>query len=171
MHNNNTNNICYKYILGWGSFKIVTSSGNVVALKYEPVDDNQQLFGFMEEELANPATTSDTPCQIADQLEEYFYRERCFFYFRSGTRIAEPLSLILKYSLTIPYGYRITSRQLAYDINRPDLEKNIQKLITSNPLPLLYPCHRIVENEHSIGLHAWGRKMKRRLLDFEFTNR
>ena len=41
--------------------------------------------------------------------------------------------------------------------------------INSLPFSILIPCHRIIRKDGSLGEYAWGRKMKRVLLDIEVS--
>jgi len=49
--------------------------------------------------------------------------------------------------------------------------KPIITALMNNPLPLVIPCHRIVENDREIGDYIWGIKIKERLLRLEAINK
>lgn len=38
---------------------------------------------------------------------------------------------------------------------------------SSNPLPIIIPCHRVISSNGSIGGYAYGLKMKKKLLELE----
>ena len=74
---------------------------------------------------------------------------------------------ILDIAATIEYGTTITYQELARQIGKPDLAKQVQAALMKNPLPLVFPCHRVVSGPDDVGNHTWGKKMKTRLLQLE----
>ena len=45
----------------------------------------------------------------------------------------------------------------------------VASAVGKNPISILIPCHRIIRKDGSLGGYAWGRKMKRELLDVEVS--
>ncbi len=52
-------------------------------------------------------------------------------------------------------------------VGRPNASRVIGKILKDNPNPIMIPCHRVVKNDGRIGGYAYGKKMKRILLEFE----
>lgn len=109
------------------------------------------------------------PGPVADavrQLEEYFAGDRRTFSLQltpAGT--AFQLS-VWKALADIPYGETVTYGELARRVGRPTAFRAVGQANGANPLPIVYPCHRVVS---SIGLGGYGGGLdvKRRLLALE----
>jgi O-6-methylguanine DNA methyltransferase len=60
-----------------------------------------------------------------------------------------------------PYGW------IAREIGRPGAVRAVGSALNKNPIPLLIPCHRVVQSDGQIGQYAFGPSMKRALLASE----
>ncbi len=68
----------------------------------------------------------------------------------------------------IPPGKTLTYKELAGLLKCPEAVRAIAKALSSNPLPLLYPCHRIISKE-GLGGFSQGKLLKWLLLYWERT--
>lgn len=71
----------------------------------------------------------------------------------------------------IPYGETSTYKRIAESIGRPTACRAVANAIGRNPIAILIPCHRVLRTDGSLGGFFWGTEVKRRLLDFEATNK
>lgn len=67
----------------------------------------------------------------------------------------------------IPRGQVRTYGGVAKALRRPGGARAVGQACGRNPLPLLYPCHRVVAADLSLGGFAGGLDMKRQLLELE----
>jgi methylated-DNA-[protein]-cysteine S-methyltransferase len=106
---------------------------------------------------------------IKKELREYFENGREEFTqktaFSRGTEFDRKVWLTLK---EIPYGETRTYRWLAEKLGKPSAYRAVGRALSRNPLPIIFPCHRIIESDGSIGGYSSGIDIKRRLLDFEY---
>lgn len=68
---------------------------------------------------------------------------------------------------TIPPGERITYRELAVRLGRPEAVRAVASAIARNPASILLPCHRVVGSDGSLRGYAGGLHAKRYLLEHE----
>lgn len=73
---------------------------------------------------------------------------------------------ILRALYEVPYGKTLTYLELAALAGRPLAARPAGMACKRNPLPLVIPCHRVV-NTRELGKYAYGVAMKRRLLMHE----
>ncbi len=66
----------------------------------------------------------------------------------------------------IPFGSVITYGELARSVGNPDGARAVGSVLAWNPLPILFPCHRVVARD-GLGGFAWGLLVKRYLLNWE----
>ena len=107
--------------------------------------------------------------QVARELQEYFEKGREIFTVKmileKGSAFDHKVWLTLK---EIPYGETRTYKWLAEKVGSPNASRAVGQSLSRNPLPIILPCHRVIESDGSIGGYSAGSDIKRRLLDIEY---
>jgi methylated-DNA-[protein]-cysteine S-methyltransferase len=67
----------------------------------------------------------------------------------------------------IPYGSTRSYRDIAKSIGHPKAFRAVGNANGSNPIPIILPCHRVIESNGGLGGFGHGVKVKQQLLDFE----
>lgn len=67
----------------------------------------------------------------------------------------------------VPYGSVVGYRDLADRVGEPDAARAVGTAMGSNPLPVVVPCHRVIESDGGIGGFGGGLEIKRALLALE----
>jgi len=67
----------------------------------------------------------------------------------------------------IPYGQTRSYKEIARAIGHPKAFRAVGNANGQNSIPLIIPCHRVIENNGGLGGFGHGVKMKKQLLDFE----
>lgn len=68
----------------------------------------------------------------------------------------------------IPFGETRTYKWVAEKIGSPSAVRAVGRALSRNPLPIILPCHRVIESNGSIGGYSSGIDIKRRLLEMEY---
>ena len=106
---------------------------------------------------------------VKKELSEYFGKNRTAFTcptrFTEGTDFEKNVWQALK---EIPYGETKTYKWLAEIIGKPQASRAVGQALSKNPIPIIFPCHRIIESDGSIGGYSAGTDIKRRLLEIEY---
>jgi methylated-DNA-[protein]-cysteine S-methyltransferase len=112
------------------------------------------------------------PALILQELRDYFKSGRDDFTqkiaFGKGTDFEKKVWLALR---EIPYGETRTYKWLAEKIGNPGAFRAVGQALGRNPLPIILPCHRVIESDGSLGGYSAGADIKRRLLDMEYYTR
>ncbi|WP_299536338.1 methylated-DNA--[protein]-cysteine S-methyltransferase [uncultured Streptomyces sp.] len=74
---------------------------------------------------------------------------------------------VLQELTTVPYGTVVGYGDLARRTGRPDGAQAVGAAMGANPLPVVVPCHRVVESGGGLGGFGGGLETKRRLLELE----
>lgn len=102
------------------------------------------------------------------ELTEYFEKGRrdfsCKTSFVEGSDFERRVWSTLK---EVPYGETRTYKWLAGRIGHPQSFRAVGNALGKNPLPIIFPCHRIIESDGSLGGYSSGVDIKRRLLEIE----
>jgi methylated-DNA-[protein]-cysteine S-methyltransferase len=67
----------------------------------------------------------------------------------------------------IPLGETISYAEMARRVGKPGASRAVGSALGRNPLPILYPCHRVIAADGTIGGFGGGLPMKRLLLNAE----
>jgi O-6-methylguanine DNA methyltransferase len=67
----------------------------------------------------------------------------------------------------IPYGKTRSYQDITHLIGHPRAFRAVGNANGSNPIPLILPCHRVIESNGGLGGFGHGLKVKKQLLDFE----
>ena len=74
---------------------------------------------------------------------------------------------VLEAERTIPYGETRSYGEVAQMVNNPRASRAVGSANAENPLPLYFPCHRIISSNGSLGGFGGGLGVKQFLLDLE----
>jgi len=111
----------------------------------------------------------EAPSLIKKELREYFENGREEFTqkigFTKGTEFDRNVWLALR---EVPYGETRTYKWLAEKVGKPAGSRAVGQALSRNPIPIILPCHRIIESDGSIGGYSAGVDFKRRLLEIEY---
>jgi len=67
----------------------------------------------------------------------------------------------------IPYGQTRSYQDIAKSIGHPKAFRAVGNANGQNSIPLIVPCHRVIESSGGLGGFGHGIKVKKRLLDLE----
>jgi methylated-DNA-[protein]-cysteine S-methyltransferase len=73
----------------------------------------------------------------------------------------------LRAAARIPPGEVRSYAWVATQIGRPKAARAVGRVMARNPLPLLFPCHRVVDSSGDLHDYYYGLEMKARLLQME----
>lgn len=67
----------------------------------------------------------------------------------------------------IPYGETISYKTLALNIDNPKAVRAVGSANGKNPLPIIIPCHRVIQSDQTLGGYSGGLTTKVNLLKLE----
>lgn len=104
----------------------------------------------------------------AAQLGDYLAGRRRDFDLPLDTRLATGFrGEVQRHLAEIGYGQTATYKQLAAALDRPGAVRAVGTACATNPLPLVWPCHRILRSDGGLGGYRGGIEAKQRLLALE----
>ncbi len=131
--------------------------------------DGRRLCGIAFDRPSSPIRKGSASPVIKKELAEYFDSGRSEFThevsFRSGTAFEKA---VWSAAREIPYGETRTYKWIAEKIGKPGAARAVGQALSRNPIPILVPCHRVIESDGSLGGYSGGVERKRRLLDIEY---
>jgi O-6-methylguanine DNA methyltransferase len=67
----------------------------------------------------------------------------------------------------VGYGEVWTYKRIAEKLGKPGAARAVGQALKRNPVPIIIPCHRIIESGGRLGGYSCGIDIKRRLLEME----
>jgi methylated-DNA-[protein]-cysteine S-methyltransferase len=74
---------------------------------------------------------------------------------------------VLRCCARIPFGQVLTYAELARKAGKPGAARAVGRVMATNPIPVVIPCHRVVDSGLRLRGYGGGLTMKRKLLERE----
>jgi methylated-DNA-[protein]-cysteine S-methyltransferase len=112
------------------------------------------------------------PKSFVQELKDYFRGRDAGFSqkltFLKGTDFEKKVWSSLK---NIPFGDTRTYKWVADKVGSPAATRAVGQALSKNPIPIVLPCHRVIESDGSIVGYSSGVNIKRRLLEMEYYSK
>jgi len=105
--------------------------------------------------------------EVARQFKEYFLGKRKEFSLPLMVQGSSFCQDVLKELWALDFGEVISYQDLALRVRKPKAARAVARIMARNRLPILLPCHRIVQSTGALGGYGGGSRMKKALLQHE----
>lgn len=149
-----------------GKLTIAATASGITAIGFGTEDFNS-LATKLKLTLSNTSTPLLENC--AKQLEEYFAgKRRCFSLpmHLVGTEFQQKVWHAL---MSIPYGETISYKEESQRVGNEKAIRAVAQANGANPLPIVIPCHRVINANGNLGGYSSGVDKKQFLLNLERT--
>jgi methylated-DNA-[protein]-cysteine S-methyltransferase len=158
----------------FGKLLVARTNRGVVRLALPQHRGHQQSEEEVLESLARfiSPRVLESPKRLDEErreLEAYFEGKRDHFDVPVDWSLTPPgfRNRALHAVARIPYGKTRTYGEIAKQAGNPRAFRAAGTACGSNPIPLIVPCHRVVQSGGGVGNYGGGPEMKRALLDLE----
>ena len=128
-----------------GHMRAVSSGTNLIRLDWD-----QDGFDTVDR-------PDDVSRETGRQLESYLSGERRMFELPvMAEGKSEAGRAWLEVMAHIPYGRVVTYREFAAMAGKPQAPRAAGTACSSNPIPIIYPCHRVVRQGGALGNYGGG---------------
>ncbi len=107
--------------------------------------------------------------RVVDSIREYLSGGRTGF--DHGLDLSDTTEFnrrVLEAVRRVPYGSLRSYKSIAREIGSPRATRPVGQALARNPLPIVIPCHRVVNSDGTLGGYSGGgTDMKRRLIEIE----
>ncbi len=144
-------NLSFKSKVGY--LTLSETGGKIEEIRFAKAEENAQ--------------ESENMILARKEIEEYLAGSRKVFDFEYSIHGTEFELKVLSTMKEIPYGETLSYSGLAKRSGYPKASRAVGSVCRKNRLPLLFPCHRVIRSDGSIGNYAGGTDVKKYLLDME----
>jgi len=130
-------------------------------------EDFEQVRGRVESRLRRPVVAGEAPAWLNRTLEQFFKTWRVDDQMVDIEDLTPFEQAALRAAARIPPGEVRSYSWVASQIGRPRAARAVGQVMARNPLPLLFPCHRVVDAQGELHNYGYGIEMKARLLKME----
>ncbi|MEU2503970.1 methylated-DNA--[protein]-cysteine S-methyltransferase [Streptomyces sp. NPDC007863] len=152
-------------------FLAATGRGLVRVEFHAGRDRGARMPGRLAEQLGGPAVECATGllAEPVRQLERYFAGALRAFDLPLDWSLTTGFNrqVLRELAAGVPYGTVVGYGELARRVGQPAAAQAVGAAMGANPLPVVVPCHRVVESDGGLGGFGGGLETKRRLLALE----
>ena len=121
----------------------------------------------IERRLRRPVIAGETPAWLTKLFDNFFHTWRVDESVVDISDLTPFEQAALKAAAQIPPGEVRSYSWVAETIGRPRAARAVGQVMARNPLPLFFPCHRVVDSAGDLHNYGYGIEMKARLLKME----
>ena len=151
-----------------GDLLLATSTTGLVRVAFANEDFDavlDTLGATVGRRILNAPARLDAP---AHQLDDYFAGRRTTFDLSLDPRLSAGFRRLVQQHLPdIPYGHTASYKEMAALVGNPGAVRAVGTACSTNPLPIVVPCHRVLRSDGSLGGYIGGFAAKQALLDLE----
>jgi methylated-DNA-[protein]-cysteine S-methyltransferase len=124
----------------------------------------RSLGGVIENATLSPSRFQD----LARRLKDYLSGYEASFPDGLDLSSATPFQrAVWQAARLIPYGETRSYSWLAEKVDKPGAARAVGQALSKNRLPIIVPCHRVIDSDGSLGGFSGGLEVKKRLLHLE----
>ena len=113
------------------------------------------------------AISGEAPAWLQRMFQQFFKTWRVDDEYVDISDLTPFEQAALRAAAQIPPGQVRSYAWIAQSIGKPKAARAVGQVMARNPLPLLMPCHRVVDSSGDLHNYGYGIEMKARLLKLE----
>ena len=117
--------------------------------------------------VANPKKYEPFMIDVLKQLSQYFNGSRKQFELDLKLQISPFYQKVLNEVCKIPYGQTCSYKNIAEKIKNPRAYRAVANANATNPIPIVIPCHRVIQSNGELGKYGGGKGLKHSLIEKE----
>jgi O-6-methylguanine DNA methyltransferase len=150
-----------------GRLYVGFKENRIAYIGFDTGEEIEAVARRVETRLRRPVTVSEPPAWLQATLERFFATWTVEDHLLDISDLTPFEQAALRAAARIPPGEVRSYAWVATQIGRPRAARAVGRVMARNPVPLLLPCHRVVDSSGSLHNYYYGLDLKARLLKME----
>ncbi len=150
-----------------GALYVGFKENRIAYIGVDTGDPFEEVRSRIEARLRRPVSFGEAPSWLRETLDQFFKTWRIDDKVVDIEDLTPFEQAALRAAALIPPGEVRSYSWVASQIGRPRAARAVGQVMARNPLPLLFPCHRVVDSSGDLHDYGYGLEMKARLLKLE----
>lgn len=155
-----------------GPLLLASADGKLISLSFGPLAEagGELLHWLGRQGLGEAALAPNADAVLeaaSEQLAQYFTGMRVQFELPVQLYGSPFQRKVWQALMEIPYGQTVSYKDVALSIEQPKAVRAVGGANNRNPLPIIYPCHRVIGKGGSLVGYGGGLPIKQFLLNLE----
>jgi methylated-DNA-[protein]-cysteine S-methyltransferase len=160
-----TNLTAFETRIGW--IGLAWNARGIVTLLL-PRPTRAHALRDLQREYPDAIVRERAPAEMVRELEEYVEGQRRSFDLPLDWSSIKPFQrAVLQAASTIPFGETRSYGWIARQIGKPRAARAVGRALGANPIPIILPCHRVINSNGELGGYGGGLPLKVKLLRLE----
>jgi methylated-DNA-[protein]-cysteine S-methyltransferase len=150
-----------------GHLYVGLKQNRIAYVSLDTHEPTEEVAARAERRLRRQVVPGEAPSWLVRALEKFFSTWTVDDTIIDISDLTPFEQAALRAASRIPPGEVRSYAWVATQIGRPRAARAVGRVMARNPLPLLFPCHRVVDSTGDLHDYFYGREMKARLLEME----
>ena len=142
-------------------------SNRIAYVSLDTGEAPDDVMARAERRLHRPVVRGEAPVWLVRALDRFFSTWTVEDALVDISDLTPFEQAALRAAARIPPGEVRSYSWVATQIGRPKAARAVGRVMARNPLPFLFPCHRVVDSSGDLHDYYYGLEMKARLLEME----
>lgn len=151
-----------------GTLLLAATEKGVIRVAYES-EGHDQVLEMLAARITPRILRAPARLEVAArELDEYFDGRRRAFDLPLDRSLSHGFRQLVQLHLPeIAYGHTVSYGDVARAVGNPKAVRAVGTACSTNPLPILVPCHRVLRADGALGRYVGGAQAKSTLLHLE----
>jgi len=150
-----------------GKLYVAFRHSGITAVALDRGEGEEAILAKLQRRLGRGLIPSQAPQWVSDTVAAYFRTHKTDLGKVDISDLTPFEQSALRAAAEIPPGEVRTYGWIAEKLGQPTAARAVGRAMARNPVPLLYPCHRVVDASGSLHHYVYGVDMKARVLELE----
>ena len=150
-----------------GRLHVGLKHDRIVYLSLDAGEPSEAVVARAERRLRRHVVLGEAPLWLVRELDRFFSTWTVDDAVVDISDLTPFEQAALRAAALIPPGETRSYAWVAMQMGRPKAARAVGRVMARNPLPLLFPCHRVVDSSGDLHNYFYGLEMKARLLEME----
>ncbi len=150
-----------------GPLYVAFRHSGITAVALDRGEGEEAIFAKLQRRLGRGLIPSQAPQWVADTIQSFFRTYQPNLERVDISELTPFEQSALRAAASIPPGEVRSYGWVAESIGQPSAARAVGRAMARNPVPLLYPCHRVVDANGHLHQYGYGLDVKARLLELE----